>query len=237
MGKKRQKSLDLYVSNFYKIFLILQQESQEMMDTTDQETLQASTSLPNLLLTTSTAFSDAMDATHTTSSHTPQRELETTDSTTDHNSDTRENASPYATTNALASSTVPPQMTISANMTPMETNTTMSTISPTSNHDMDTSQCINFNDTTDNSIMDDDNNDNDYSSLLFLQHTRLDFEYDGLGDIQPPCAKPLHMFTRQDLQFVRCASSFLYIAFRNPLFYEVTFFKVRYVHIVSIRSP
>jgi hypothetical protein len=65
-----------------------------------------------------------------------------------------------------------------------------------------------------------------YSFRLFLdQQDHYTFSEESIN-APVPKAKPFHMYTDQDLKFVQCTASFLYLVFRNPVKYEVTFFKV-----------
>jgi len=65
-----------------------------------------------------------------------------------------------------------------------------------------------------------------YSFRLFLDHQdHYSFSEESIN-APVPKAKPFHMYTDQDLKFVQCTASFLYLVFRNPMKCEVTFFKV-----------
>jgi hypothetical protein len=67
----------------------------------------------------------------------------------------------------------------------------------------------------------------DYSFSLFLQTSDTDFFFPTNETESPavPVAKASHLYTKEDLKPVRCMASFLYLVFRNPNLYEVTFFK------------
>ena len=67
----------------------------------------------------------------------------------------------------------------------------------------------------------------DYSFSLFLQTSDTDFFFRTNETESPavPVAKASHLYTKEDLKPVRCMASFLYLVFRNPNLYEVTFFK------------
>ena len=66
----------------------------------------------------------------------------------------------------------------------------------------------------------------DYSFPLFLRTSDKDFFFPNVNDAPAvPVAKASHLYTKEDLKPVRCMASFLYLVFRNPNLYEVTFFK------------
>jgi hypothetical protein len=66
----------------------------------------------------------------------------------------------------------------------------------------------------------------DYSFSLFLQTSDTDFFFRSETESPAvPVAKASHLYTKEDLKPVRCMASFLYLVFRNPNLYEVTFFK------------
>lgn len=59
-------------------------------------------------------------------------------------------------------------------------------------------------------------------SRLFLQNVHSTYEF----QVAVPDAKPFHLYELKDLIPVVCVPSFLYIVFRDPNFFDVSFFKV-----------
>lgn len=70
---------------------------------------------------------------------------------------------------------------------------------------------------------------NEYRSRLFLENSSSDYTF-GDHDDSVPHAKPFHMYTKNDLLPVVCASSFLYIVFRDLFSFDVSFFKVKNIY-------
>jgi len=110
----------------------------------------------------------------------------------------------------------------------VETLQYMSCISPIS-HSQNSTKHL---DCSSNSIMtmslDDDTSVNmQYSPLLYLQNCDDSYSFFGnhADDSIVPMAKSFHAYGKKDLQPVQCMASFLYLVFRDPLAYEVPFFK------------
>lgn len=73
----------------------------------------------------------------------------------------------------------------------------------------------------------------DHSFLLYMDPAQGFCVFSDNEDV--PQAKSFHMYTNTDLQPVQCTASFLYLVFRNPLLFEVSFFKVKvYIHMLHM---
>lgn len=161
------------------------------------------TTTENSMLTSALSLDDSMSSSGSSSSLQPTELMST--------------IMPTASSNTMSSSVGMPTHHLASLNT--SSGSSLSPISTHSQHEFD-------NTSMDMSMNSDDNNNIDYHSPLFLKHSHSSFTF---GDSPVPLAKSLHMFTDQDLKFVKSMRSFLYLVFRNPKVYEVTFFKVCYV--------
>jgi len=203
LGKKRMKQLCEYERLFYKTLqqIILKREEVEQQQQQQQQAPQINQTPDNNMMLQDTSIGNTTTSYSQTSMQRP--------------------------TSMTLESMISEAPSCSVQET-VETLQYKSCISPIS-HSQNSTKHL---DCSSNSIMtmslDDDTSVNmQYSPLLYLQNCDDSYSFFGnhADDSIVPMAKSFHAYGKKDLQPVQCMASFLYLVFRDPLAYEVPFFK------------
>jgi len=206
LGKKRMKQLCEYERLFYKTLqqIILKREEVEQQQQQQQQQQQA----PQI-------------------NQTPDNNMMLQDTSIGNTTTSYSQTSMQRPTSMTLESMISEAPSCSVQET-VETLQYKSCISPIS-HSQNSTKHL---DCSSNSIMtmslDDDTSVNmQYSPLLYLQNCDDSYSFFGnhADDSIVPMAKSFHAYGKKDLQPVQCMASFLYLVFRDPLAYEVPFFK------------
>lgn len=207
LGQKRDKSLKKYVSDFRKK---LEEKLKQPKNCASNDTNMDTTDYNEKINTSASTGNTTMDSVTSLQSRNQQQPPRGNE------------GSPEVSPMILSSS--------------INTNTSLQQcqMSPISTHSVHDLTSNTFGNISAMSIEDreSDNIRSTYLSLLFLENSSSSYSFD--DSIIVPRAKPLHMYTNNDLRPVQCIQSFLYIVFSNPKDYEVTFFKVNIIYKIHV---